>query len=258
MNVVIIEDNIAAQELIQGLLRRHFPQLQVSGVAATVQTGRQLIDAVHPDLLLLDVQLRDGTVFDLLEQIDPTCLQTAELIFITAFGTYENIYRALRLSAIDYLIKPIDEQHFCQAVGDALERRGRAQLPGQLTLLQELLGSPSGTNLHKIAIHLPKGVIELLSRDRIVFLQGEDNITYVHLVNGQRMVAMRNVGYYESSLPSQSRFFRISKQAIINLDHLIRFNHQEHEVTLTAGITLRTSRRCGKALGELIRGQRHP
>jgi DNA-binding LytR/AlgR family response regulator len=107
--------------------------------------------------------------------------------------------------------------------------------------------------LPKIPIHLSKGIIEFVQKADILYLQGEENITRVHHGDGQKLTAMRNIGYYEDSLCDGASFFRISKQYIINLQYLERFDASEQEVVLQGGVRLCTSRRQGRALKEMLK-----
>lgn len=253
MHIAIIEDNASARELLAGMLRRHFPELRIAGTASTLEDGLTLIQATRPELLLLDIQLRDGQVFELLRQLDRHYLDRTGLIFITAYSTMENMYHALRASAIDYLTKPVDEAHFRSAVREAIGKAGRMPLTERLnTMEQALTGDPGQSRL---PIHLPKGVIELIPLERILYLEGDENITYFHLLNGEKRSAMRNLGYYEQALPAGSDFYRISKPLIIHLRHLVRFDARTLRVCLTGDLWLPASRRRGRAFGEFLRSR---
>lgn len=254
MKTVIIEDNVDVRELLRSMLLKLYPDAEITGTASSVSTGLELIRNTRPALLLLDIQLRDGTVFSMLDQLEPDIISESALIFVTAFGTYEYIYRALRHAAIDYLMKPIDEDQFKQAVFEAQERLAHRQLPQQLAFLRDFLEhKKQPRELPKVPIHLPKGVIEFVNKEDILYLHGEENITRVHLRDSRKLSAMRNLGCYEDTLCDGASFFRISKQDIINLQYLERFDATEQEVFLISGISLYTSRRQGRALREFLK-----
>lgn len=253
MKTVIIEDNKDIRELLSSMLQKHVPDAKIMGTAASVTSGLELIHKTRPDLLLLDIQLRDGTVFNMLDNLDTKSIDCAAMIFITAFGTYEYIYQAMRHAAIDYLVKPIDEGQFVKAVSEAKDRLSHRQLPQQMAYLLDLLDQKrSPQDFQKIPIHLPKGVLEFVTKDNLLYLHGEENITRI-LLRGERMLtAMRNIGFYETMLCDGTSFFRISKQDIINLQYLERFDVSNLEVILHGGISLHASRRQGRALKETL------
>ncbi|MBK7341671.1 MAG: response regulator [Saprospiraceae bacterium] len=156
MKAILIEDNIQAQELIRGLIKRHFQDIELVGAEATVQLGERLILEAKPDLLLLDIQLRDGSVFEILDRIPEQILRRAALVFITAFGTFENIYKAMRYSAIDYLVKPIDESDFKQAIQSAIDRKDQMYLVDQLRTFQDILLQTRNGSVEKMPVFYPK------------------------------------------------------------------------------------------------------
>ena len=210
MKAILIEDNIQAQELIRGLIRRHFQEIELVGTEATVVQGEKLILEVQPDLLLLDVQLRDGSVFEILDRIPEQILQHAALVFITAFGTFENIYRAMRYSAIDYLVKPIDESDFKQAIRNAIDRREQMGLVEQLRTFQHILLQSRNGSVEKMPVILPRSVIEYVPWREIIYIEGEDNICRIHLTDGRSLNSVRHLGHYRQLLKDNSRFFRNS------------------------------------------------
>jgi two-component system LytT family response regulator len=249
MKTVIIEDNRDVQELLSGMLKKHVPDIQLLGIASSIAEGLELLEHTRPQLLLLDIQLRDGTVFNMLNKLEEDITSNIALIFITAFGTYEYLYKALRCSAIDYLIKPIDEEQFVKAIQEARLHLQHRQLPQQLSLLSELLDTGKKRwEIQKLPVHLPKGIIEFVARQDILYLVGEENITRIHLIDGRKIVAMRHIGFYEWLCEEGAGFFRISKQIIINLQYLERLNTSDQEVVLHGSIRLTHSRRQGQAL----------
>ncbi len=254
MTIAIIEDNASVQELISGMIRRNFPDLHLAGAAGSVDEGIAMIERENPDILIVDIQLRDGTAFEVLGRLKQDRLDRTALIFVTAFGTFENLYQALRLSAIDYLVKPIDESHFQSAVRDAMQRRGRVRTGEQVHYLKDILGASNvAESIRKVPVHLPKGVIDFIPREQILFIRGEDNISILHTTQDKSIIAMRNLAYYRNALVPGSHFFQISKSLIINMEHLLRYDSHELKVHLTGDHVVTASRRGGKALGDQLK-----
>ncbi|MFM7155637.1 MAG: LytR/AlgR family response regulator transcription factor, partial [Bacteroidota bacterium] len=91
MRVILIEDNPQVREMLKSLLVRHFPEAVVVGESESVADGIELINNVDADICILDIELRDGSVFELLERVDHDALDSTSLIFLTAFGTYDYV-----------------------------------------------------------------------------------------------------------------------------------------------------------------------
>ena len=107
MRVILIEDNPQVREYLKSLLDQ-YPGIQVVGEAEGLDDSFTLLSGTPADLWILDIELRDGNVFALLAQLDPLLLKNVQLVFLTAFGTFDYVVQALRQSAIDYLLKPVD------------------------------------------------------------------------------------------------------------------------------------------------------
>lgn len=116
IKAVIIEDEPAMQELNSRLLAEYFPNIKLAGTADSVEKGLDLIQEIKPDLVLLDIEIKGGTGFQILQQLKPF---TFKVIFITAFDTFA--IKAIKFSALDYIIKPVNETEFQLAVQKAVD-----------------------------------------------------------------------------------------------------------------------------------------
>ncbi len=255
MKAVLIEDNVQAQELIRKLIAKYFPQLDFCGMASTVVDGEKLILDCRPQIMLVDIQLRDGSVFDLLDRLPAHVLTHASLIFITAFGTFENVYRAMRLSAIDYLVKPIDKDQFRKAVQDAIDRTGKTSLNKQIDILLDALKNNTDrpSDLNRISAFLAGGVIEYIPVQQILYIEADQTVSCFHLTGGKRVVSRRNLGHYDYILSDTRKFRKISRSLIINTEHLIRYRPAERLVELAEGHTVYASKRMSPELAEYLR-----
>lgn len=111
MKTLIIDDNKNAQESLEELLQAYCPQLRLEGKAANIQEGKTLITQVNPDLVFLDVEMPNGTGFDLLHELP---MIDFKVIFTTAHEKYA--LKAIKFSALDYLLKPVDAEELVEAV----------------------------------------------------------------------------------------------------------------------------------------------
>jgi two-component system, LytTR family, response regulator len=119
LRVVIVEDEIHSRETLKNLLQEFCEGVEIVGMAGDVPTAVDVIRKENPDLLFLDVELQSGTGFDVLEQLPDIHF---DIVFTTAFEQYA--VRAIKLSSIDYLLKPIDIEELRKAVEKARQKRG--------------------------------------------------------------------------------------------------------------------------------------
>lgn len=125
LKVVIVDDTRANQEIVKGYFDMMFPDsIEICGMAIDVQPALQLISECNPDLVILDIQLKTGTGFDLLDGLLERSIPIPEVIFITAYGKYEYATRAFEYSAIDFLTKPIDPDKFQISIQRAISKIG--------------------------------------------------------------------------------------------------------------------------------------
>ena len=132
MKAVIIEDERQAINALSQEIQDNCPDIQITGHAATVKEGLRLILKEQPELVFLDIQLKDGTGFELLEELG---IYDFKVIFTTAFGQYA--LQAIKISALDYLLKPIDPEELVRAVNKARSADGKMMNRQILNLLQK-------------------------------------------------------------------------------------------------------------------------
>ena len=207
MKLLIIDDERLARSEIRRLLQAH-PAVQIVGEAANVEQALQAIETLQPELLLLDIQMPDGSGFDLLAALD----HPPAVIFTTAFDAYA--IRAFEVSALDYLLKPIDAQRLAQA----LAKHGRLadQGPGPASANS----APDHAADHAPA---PDGKVFIKDGERcwfvdleqIVLFESEGNYTRVYF-DSHRPLMLRSLNALEARLDAQ-RFLRISRRQIVNL-----------------------------------------
>jgi len=117
IKAVIIDDEPAMQEVNSLLLSEYFPKIKQVGIANSIESGIDLILKQEPQLVLLDIELVDGTGFQLLQKLKPYHFK---VVFITGFNSYA--IKAIKFSALDYILKPVNEIEFQQAIQRAVEQ----------------------------------------------------------------------------------------------------------------------------------------
>lgn len=252
MKVIIIEDISYEIELIKSLLKKQFPKVEVIGQADNVEDGVKLIITHKPDFILMDIEIRGGTSYDILNQIQRLNIPIDfEIIFLTGNRKFDYATMAFAYSALDFLTKPIDPILFENAINKAIERSNPQQYLNQIQLFMDLVRSPDNKN-SKLAVHKIGGIISFVQIDQIVYLEADKEVTRFIFKNGEEVIAARNLGQYDQLLVNNHRFFSISNSLLINLDELDSYDHSEKIVVMSNQRRLYASRRGGQDLKNYI------
>ena len=200
MRVLIIDDERLARDELRRLLLE-YPRIEVVGEAANVQEGLQRIAQLAPELIFLDVQMPDGSGFDLLTALE----QPPAVVFTTAYDRYA--IRAFDVSALDYLLKPIDPPRLAQA----LQKR----LPPLAEKTAAAVPVPAQPPEGKVFIKDGERCW-FVALDDIVLFESEGNYTRVYF-DHHRPLLLRSLAQMEARL-DPAKFMRVSRSRIVNLD----------------------------------------
>jgi two-component system LytT family response regulator len=206
------------RDTLRKLLSMHCPDVMVVGEADGVVTGAEIISKHHPDLVFLDIQMKDGTGFDLLYNLPSPDFR---LIFVTAYDQYA--LQAFRFSAVDYLLKPINPELLTGAVKRAGELI-KEHFNIQLHVLAENLKSEN--KQHKKIIIKTAQNIHLLEIKNIISCESDGPYTTVHTATGEKIMVSKTLGDYEDML-GDCGFYRVHKSFLINLWQIKRFERQD-------------------------------
>lgn len=234
MKAVIIEDEIQAIKALKHELTTHCSGVNICGVAATFLEAKKLISKTNPELVFLDIQLKDCNGFDLLKRLDRN---NFKVIFTTAYSQYA--LNAIKISALDYLLKPIDGKELAEAVNKAKQNTLESTQLKIKNLVENEVLNPLRK---KIAIQTSKGVF-LHELKSIVRLQSDGNYTVIFLTNEKKLIVTKILKEFEESLNNLG-FIRIHHSHIINLNYLESYmNSDGGYVILKNKTTLPVSKR---------------
>lgn len=238
IQAVIIDDELSGRKTLSRLLGLHLEQIQILGTAASVRKGKQLIESSRPGLVFLDIDMRDGTGFDLLEDLE---YRDFSLVFVTAYSEFA--LKAFRFYALGYLLKPVGIEELKEVVQEAVRRNNqqKAETQKQLQLLRDLLASDRSGDAR---LGLPSlNGIQFVSVSSIIWCQANESYTDVHLEGKMKIVVSKKLIDMEELLSSFS-FFRIHRTYLINLAHLQSYvRGNGGHVVLSGGVKLDVSRR---------------
>lgn len=212
LSAIIIDDEPFVRDDLKDMLIKH-PHIEVIGEAGDVAGAVRLISGVLPDVVFLDIQLRGGSGFDVIPHIP----SETEVVFITAFDKYA--VRAFEVNALDYLLKPVDEERLYKAVTRLLSRFGEKR---GLVEAEDLRPFDLADQI-------------LIKNDRCMFFTGIDNITSVvsaggnystvHLSEGKKVLVRRTMKRWVELLPSPP-FVQIHRSFIVSANHVSRIERK--------------------------------
>lgn len=233
IDAIVVEDEERAQSYLLGILEEFCPQIKVLGCADSPETGKELIDELKPDLIFLDIQMNGGTGFDLLKSLERV---EFDIIFTTAYNDYS--MEAIKVSALDYLLKPIDPDELVAAVAKHRKKRQPINLEGVSALLNNL----QSNSAKKIAVPDAQG-ITYLNLSEIIRFQGDGNYCKIFLDNGKELLSTKRIKEYESVILS-STFFRVHQSHLIDLKKVKRYVHGKTGTAIMSdGAEIEVSRR---------------
>lgn len=241
---MIIDDEPAARGNIRSILGSDCPGVEVMGEAGGVAEGLALLSRLTPDLLFLDVEMEDGTGFDLLDKLAPLRFN---VIFTTAYDTFA--IKAFRYSAIDYLLKPVDPDELAAAVRKSQEKGNFALLQRQI---ESLSAARNSGTFQRIVLPTGDGMAFAQTQD-IVRIESFGNFSYVTLAAGERVLASRNLRDFEEMLPSPP-FFRLHQSHIVNTAFVKKyFKEDGGQALMSDGTAVPISRRNKDRFLEMLK-----
>lgn len=205
MKAIIIDDEESGRETLRQLLERFCPEVQIIATADSPTNGIAAIQEHTPDLVFLDVEMPGGTGFTVLEAF-PTL--HFHVVFVTAYQHYA--MKAIKFSALDYLLKPVDVQELQKAVNKAAQ----VQSPQNLTMI-------SKPHADSVAVPVEDGLVFLQPAD-ILRCESDSNYTRCFLIGGQKMLVSRTLKEFEELL-SPHDFLRVHNSHLINLRCVTRY-----------------------------------
>lgn len=223
ITALIVEDNVHSLAHCILVLKDLFPEIKLVGAAENMADALALINENKPEILLLDVDLPDGTGFDILEKIPKG--YTPAIVFIT--GHDDLALKALRAGSVDYLTKPIHIPEFKTAIAKAKKHsiNNKANNGNAGALISNLLAEKNKVKPTKLALaHGNK--ISLVPINTITHLEAEGRYTTFYLENASKIIMSKNLKEY-SFLADDNPFEKVHRSFMINLNHVIEFNYED-------------------------------
>ena len=208
LNIVLVDDENDALEALEWKLNNYIDDVQITKCSSPIESIK-VIDETQPDIVFLDIQMPEMDGFTLLEHLT---FKKFNLIFTTAHDEFA--LKAIKVSAIDYLLKPVDKDELIAAIGKIREQKKDVLLEDKLQLL---LGNLNN-NQDKINISAD-GKVYLLEKDDVVMLKSDKSYTTIYLVSEQEIVVSKTLKEVEKKFQF-SQFYRVHNSYLINLNHV--------------------------------------
>lgn len=243
---LIVDDEISGYQVLEELISRQHSDIDLIPSARTIADAALAIDLHRPDLVFLDIKLGNQLAFEL---FDKTGYKDYHVIFVTAYSEYA--LQAIKASALDYLLKPVNRKELNLAIIKFKERRVQSLNLQKIELLTDLLSKSGSQRTNKISLPTTTGY-ELIPLDEVLYLIADRNYCRVFLKNGEAKLATKHLGAFDEQLAFQ-HFVRIHKSAIVNTNEVRLYSPGNGGfVKMTNGERLEVSRRRRKELLELL------
>ncbi|MBK7689754.1 MAG: response regulator transcription factor [Bacteroidetes bacterium] len=252
---VIIDDEQNCVEVLEILLKQNFNDIDVIGTFTSSKQALTFLQQNTVDLVFLDIQMPFLTGIDLLEKLDKYHFH---VVFTTAFDQYA--IKAIKLSALDYLLKPIDEDLLENTISKFRKVKGQTDIKNQITSLLNhygAVGNSTGTSSNfnnKIAISFQDRIVFYDSQE-IMFCQSNDNYTTIQLKGGEKVMASKTMKHFEDLLAPLG-FIRPHQSYIINSKFIAQYSKKDGGfLILTDGSAIPISRHRKEEILLLFKGE---
>ncbi|MCU0431597.1 MAG: LytTR family DNA-binding domain-containing protein [Cytophagaceae bacterium] len=230
-SAIIIDDEQQSVLALMDIVKHQCPNLEVLATGNSVAEGVKLIKQHQPELLFLDVEMGDGTGFDLLESIKDEF--HCKIIFVTAFDHYA--LKAFRFCALDYLLKPVDPDLLKEAV-DKLNQSSTSDFSNKIKILQ------SNLNGNKRIVLPSKEEFFVAEIQEIIRCEANGNYTIIYLTNHKPILVSKTLKDFDDLL-NEFSFLRIHKSHLINMDYVEKYLPKEGKIAMKDGSEVELSRR---------------
>ncbi len=235
LKVVIIDDESHGIDSIKMFLNEHYPMCEILGTADSVESAVRLLSSATPDLVFMDIQLPDGSGFDILKKITK---RNFDVIFVTAYNQYA--IKAFKYSAIDYLLKPFDYTDMDEAIKKILNKKP-SSIDEHEKQYDALIQNTKREKPERIVLATAES-IEFVNINEIIHIQSDGNYSTLHIKGREDLMVSKNLGEFETIL-EDFPFFRTHQSHIVNLNFVRKVSRFEGDIIMDGGSVAILSRR---------------
>lgn len=224
MRVIIIDDEKKARQLLEIIINENYPEIEICELCEDLASGVRAIKKHQPNLVLLDIEMPGHSGLELLDFFNEEEINFS-IVFVTAYNEFA--IQAFKLSAIDYILKPINTT----ALQEAIEKYKKQEYK-QVKLIEILKQNLSAESERKIAIPSRENV-NYISPGDVLYVRADGAYSIFYMSNGQKHMISRNLKYVEEMLSSFPYFKRCHKSYIVNTKEIQSYNRSKSTLILT-------------------------
>ena len=213
MKVIIIDDENKARRLISTLLSENCPEITLQLEADDLETGVALIKEHQPDIVFLDIEMPKHSGLQIVEFFEPNEMNF-QIIFVTAYNDYA--IQAFKLSAVDYILKPVDISELKSAIEKAKRNIESKSINNRLDDLKRVFQQLS---LNKMVLEVPKGIL-FVSHDDIILFEADGMYTKVYMKNNESQLICKPMKHFVDQLQDKPIFYKPHRSFLVNLRYI--------------------------------------
>jgi len=230
---ILVDDEESARNILSNLLVNFCPQINVVDKCEDVEQAVLSIKKNKPDLVFLDIEMPDYAGYEItsfFEHID------FEIIFITAYDHYA--VKAFQVSAVDYLLKPIEIERLKEAVGKFVLKSQSKKASVNYKVLVESL---KDDKIKKIVVPF-QGDQKVILIDHIIAVEASESYSFIHTSKNEKFIVSKNLKHFENLFNENTNFLRTHKSWIVNLDYLLEYSKSKLTIELENGLKAKLSK----------------
>jgi two-component system LytT family response regulator len=245
IKAILIDDEVHCVDTLNMLINDFCPDVQVMEQCRSAKDGLAAVKKHHPDLVFLDIEMPVMNGFEFLEHFADIPFS---VIFTTSYDQYA--IKAIRFSALDYLLKPIDPKELIVAVQKVQQQKLRPS-PEQFRMLIDQVHN-KGNKITRVAVPTAEG-FELIPAEEIIYCEADDNYTHLFLKNKKKIIACRTLKEVEEQLSDFLSFIRVHHSYMVNLNEVNKYVRGEGGyLIMSDGTTVNVSRSRKEALMKIF------
>jgi len=244
LRALIVDDEERARNTLSSLIREFCPGIVITGQCSTVPEAADCIKNSAPDLVFLDIEMPEYNGFELFDFVENTSF---EVIFVTAYDQFA--IRAFEVSAVDYLLKPVDIDKLQKAIDKVRLKKSSGAVGDQMQLIKNLY---QGEDVRKIALPMSDG-LTFVDIDSIVLLEAEGAYTRFFFNDRLPVLVSKRLKIFEDLLENRPSFFRAHRSYLINLQYLSKYGKGASTLHFTNNMEVSISRDRKQEFENLLR-----
>lgn len=244
LRALIVDDEERARNTLSSLIREFCPGIVITDQCSTVPEAADCIKKSAPDLVFLDIEMPEYNGFELFDFVENTSF---EVIFVTAYDQFA--IRAFEVSAVDYLLKPVDIDKLQKAIDKVRFKKSSGVIGDQMQLIKNLY---QGEDVRKIALPMSDG-LTFVDIDSIVLLEAEGAYTRFFFNDRLPVLVSKRLKIFEDLLENRPSFFRAHRSYLINLQYLSKYGKGTSTLYFTNNMEVSISRDRKQEFENLLR-----